>query len=975
MQNYSRTFRLLAVIILLCALPFAGMAENLNGLSIELNTDKKAYSPQETATVTVTIANNGGLQVENLVMEPALPNSLTYTSTNNEKWNFAVLEPGKSITTSFQVAMKDPTLPATGDSSEPWLWSMLLVVSFTVFLCLFKKYRNIRIFSFFLSLILCFSVSNSISEIKIKNGYTTSVHAVFDNQIQRIDIHFSWELPANSIDSMKGLKTNVEFIPTGIEKEVSFSVETIGSKNSAIYLMDENNNAVSAMVDNGENGDVISGDGIYTCTLKLSAEHRGHYTYYAQSGDIESNTVTIAFFEPFTSESFAAYKEICSQIQEVEAPYLDENGYVKSEHLKTTMEAVEQYLSGLYAQGNVLKINAGRYSIAFWMYDGLQVFYTPRQYGVNSSGEANSIYVLESKTEYWDVYWQDKAEQPEDSAVAIENAFSDIVFKAHNDREWVTVDRFLRAMQSNSIILFDGHGGAIDTAGEILSNESTDVAYTFIMTGEDVTEASHTRYRELGYIHFETTDGNQTVYENCLAADYAGKWAILPKLIRDHCDLSNSFVFSTACYSGWGGAYDSIAEACLDKGAAYAGFTYAVSTNWARSIQATTLEKMCEVNPDTGWLYSLSEAAEIARKTHFLHMGGDLAAEFVTFTPDGNEYYLKTETPITGKLMDSDEKLIPDVVTLEIYDSTKTTLLQTWYITLQFTLHSKLTTGNYHFVFSYDDTIVEFPVTINTGIEKDLGKIIFTKTSPTPKAAILTGRFVDSTGQEVGLGDLFTIEQYSTDKSIHFTTLYVFSGFSSTFEPGDYYLIIKTEDGVIIKEIPVTLESGKTYDLGDIVVDLSPAPPATVPPASSYSLFLTADKLQALPGETITLSLTAPRAYGYWDFDNSEDRSDFQEILFGYSISNFSMGKTSRIFADNAVIHEVTTEYGSDAIPITDIWTCQIQLQQSADVHAMVSSMSGAINNSGNPYYFGEESWHGPSNTLHIEIVSPTVGP
>lgn len=111
-------------------------------------------------------------------------------------------------------------------------------------------------------------------------------------------------------------KANVFDIETGESQDVRFTVESkSGNSLSAVNLYNDET-VLGEMKDDGQNGDYIANDGIYTCTVTLYQPNRCAVDYYAGYDGMKSNTFTIAFYTLFTEEEYEGFLETSETVDE-----------------------------------------------------------------------------------------------------------------------------------------------------------------------------------------------------------------------------------------------------------------------------------------------------------------------------------------------------------------------------------------------------------------------------------------------------------------------------------------------------------------------------------------------------------------------------------------------------------------------------------------------------------------------------------
>lgn len=608
----------LFVVLMVFFIMLTGVAQGETLLS--LTADKAVYGAGETAQIRVELTNRSDADLHNLKVTHFLPDELHFAVGSQATQTLSVLKAGEATAYTFQVQLNSLP-PATGDENHPALWAFAAALALGAGFVLYRKGMKTSLFR---CIALLLAVSLTFSYVPTAQAdQTASVYVHFAGKSYRISASVSWENCAE----IGELTATDELLAVGETHNVVFSLAGTRSNGSAIALVDENSQVLGQFRDDGLGADEAADDGVYTCSAEVSVQTSGRQGYYAVAGDQRSECVELLFKEAFTSDTHVFYETVCDKTKELESPYYDEYGCVKADFTDEALAAVEAYIQELYDQEKVLRMWVGTESITFWLYDGLEVNYTPHVYGIAASAIADSVYVFEPMVAAIDLACMALSAKPKDSARLVEDTFLDVSFDEKLgcfEKSDVTVELLKTHLQSGKIILFTGHGVPL--------MQDTIVKSTGLVTGESVTAESrrlHQAELERGYL------GTTAISE---------LWYIKPAFIERFCNLTDSFVFCTSCYSGLFASESSIVKGCLNKGATFAGFDWAAQTLYARNVLSTVIEKMCQVNEETGWFYSLEEAAAFARKKHGKDTFG--GSELVTFTLDDEPYYIPGPEPV-----------------------------------------------------------------------------------------------------------------------------------------------------------------------------------------------------------------------------------------------------------------------------------------------------------------------------------------
>ena len=685
------------VLLMMLTLILLGTSALAEGLTVEATPDKESYQFSEKAVIQVKVTNESDWTIMNLEVKNEIPESFHYCDGYDGTRRFAELAQGETAEFSFAIEADDVMMPQTGDFSHPVLWIILIGVSVFGCICLSRRgSRNGWLCVLALcaagvaqNLLACIPTAGAMLE----NEKTVETLLIFNEQPVYVSTHFSWEVDERTpFETLSNLNAAQDFIALDEQDEIIFSVEAGTEGTADIYLINEAGVRIAEMHDDGRDGDAAAGDGVYACTIRTDKKQADRETYYAQSGTVKSNEVTLCFYEQMDSASYQAYVDICDQIAKLEEPYLDAQGCVKAEHAGQAIQTVKQYIQNLYDKKIVLKMAYGSNSVSFWMYDKLMVNYMPHVDEVSAADKPEAIYVFESMINDSDLKFCNKSEQPEEAAEFIRESY-DISFskqRHHFEKNEVTLEVLKSCMQNDSIILFAGHG--------VLYEEEEITLATGLVTGERMTADSRNDYYD------------DIIWER-ICVDTENQWIILPAFIDKYCDLNNSFVYIASCYSGYLAQESSIAKACLDNGAAaFAGYDWSVAITYSRNVLSTVLQRMCEVNYDCNEYYSLEQAAEYAKDKHKRdqnHPGGQL----VTYVKGGEEYYIdqkpvetKKMATIEGRIIDTNGNVINSTVPVRLYNANQTELLETFEVAGEYIIDG-IEAGEYYIWFGDENDV------------------------------------------------------------------------------------------------------------------------------------------------------------------------------------------------------------------------------------------------------------------------------
>lgn len=445
------------------------------------------------------------------------------------------------------------------------------------------------------------------------------------------------------------------------EDSVTFTVEA-KDVSEKIILINESNDELGEMNDNGVKGDVTAKDGIYSLTISVYNSKEATAFYSAKSGDKVSNSASIYFFKP-TEDSKDIAENVKIEMKKIENKYVDGEGYVPQEKISEVISEVVNYCETLNEDGTVFSYEANQDNVVVKFASGYTMVYMPSVKGYDSIGDdvSMSIYTFQPCLEGYGDFSEnyipyplgitEAMRIPDTAAATIAGEYDNYSFTDSNnyDDEEVTLER-IKSIKSNQIIAWHGHGGY------------SQKYHSFILTGDSfnwLTWLQHPIYyldNIRGYI-IEATNG---------------KLCITHKFVSAYCkDLNNTMIYLAACCSG---KDDALANAFINNGAAaVVANNETILTLYNLIMEYTVLSTMTEVNENTGNYYTLGESLNQAKETY-----GETDAEYrgkgacpVIFGNDSPENYrfgdVKPGT-LSGKICKASDRVtvIPNA-SIEIY--------------------------------------------------------------------------------------------------------------------------------------------------------------------------------------------------------------------------------------------------------------------------------------------------------------------
>ena len=448
---------------------------------------------------------------------------------------------------------------------------------------------------------------------------TVTTEIVIDGENYTNTTHISWATTVYG-ELRELTLSSTEFL-SFVEEQMVFSVRC-DRAHAIVELYDESNNFIAFMYDDGTHGDSTINDGIYTYTHKHQSNAATRISYYAISGTSRSNDVVAYFYSAPTSEHFDQYANIVNEIARIEKPYTDESGYIRDlESAQHAFDAVLEYLLTEYENRSVIRLDVSGKTIEFTLPYGLLVIYEPSLGDCLSQGKQNSIITCLTTDEFSLGYFV--RNKVHDAATYLQDGLVMYAFDQQNDSyddkdgDIITLFKVPLILRPNSVILWVGHGAYGGSNG------------CYIGTNEEFTNETLERYSKFSYVKNRE-----------YAVSTSGMVYFSPMFVRNHCALSNSFVYFMCCYSAEIGPNDSMVQACIDAGAdAYAGNLGSSEQSYAFNFLYDVITKMTHTNPDTDKLYTLREAQDYAYDQPYFDLYG---SRF--YASDGN--YRFQDNPI-----------------------------------------------------------------------------------------------------------------------------------------------------------------------------------------------------------------------------------------------------------------------------------------------------------------------------------------
>ena len=504
---------------------------------------------------------------------------------------------------------------------------------------------------------------------KRKKPLLISIISVLTAIVLCVSAFFAYKIFFDETVIFKNFEASSTYLVANETNTVTFTVESnIATDNISLYEDDQH---ISQMYDNGENGDSVANDKIYTCEVELEKVfvETTSLSYQCKADDDTSDKLDIYYFaklsEDEAEEAKEEYNELSQDVQTIEERFADETGFVPTEKYKELFAEIVEEIEDAKEEGLVLHYESEENSIYVKMTSGLSMVYVPKTENTDSMGkdvEATIITLQPSFTEMGgadygsDFYTYDlpegvnyKLEMLDVAARNLSNTLPNFKFKNSNncDDEAVTLEK-VRSISKNQVVLWHGHG----YYGSVVKS--------CLVTGE--TFDWDAWWWDIEY--FNDCVSNRIINSILLDCDEV---IISSKYIEKYCgDMSNSFIYLAACSSG---KHPGLANAFTDKGAVVVANSETIIRDYNVAMLYGTVNEMIKVNPKTEKFYTLSEALANAKKTYGNDDSdsryGGVGATPVIFgknQKEANNYCFAEEVPtgvISGKVCKASDRITP----------------------------------------------------------------------------------------------------------------------------------------------------------------------------------------------------------------------------------------------------------------------------------------------------------------------------
>lgn len=406
------------------------------------------------------------------------------------------------------------------------------------------------------------------------------------------------------------------YLVSGTFHEVMFTVQS--NTDDVEITLYEGDEKVSQMYDNGQNGDQVANDQVYTCMLELKkvCTENETVTYQCKAHSAKSKSINVYYFPTLTeiaaNEARTDYEVLSQKVISIETTLADETGHIPEDRYSELIEAITNELDTAQENGVVLHYEVEGSSIFVKMTSGLSMVYAPKAEDTDSIGNDVSATIITMQPCFTQMGGSNFGASftgyslPEDADYILEmldvsgdhlrNTLPNFRFQNSNncDDEAVTLEK-IRSFGANQVILWHGHG----YYGPIVKS--------CLVTGEP--------------FDWHAWHWDPEYFEDCVSNRIVNSWLlgyeeviISSKYIQKYCgDMTDSFVYLAACDSG---SNPKLAESFTSKGAVVVANKNTIQRTYNVAMLYGTVNEMIKINPATGKFHTLSEALANAKATY-----------------------------------------------------------------------------------------------------------------------------------------------------------------------------------------------------------------------------------------------------------------------------------------------------------------------------------------------------------------------
>lgn len=649
-KSMSVVLILLVSLFCLSTVAFASTPEQ-DGLKVELTTDKENYSLNEDIKINVTVTNTNDVTVENVKIDTLLPEEFILKDKNKSTSSEAVDIPaGKKIEFSVVAVVKDGKSDKTSSDTDSKLtgtstnnkgninkqndkspytgkdyavmtgFSALFIIGIVLLILCLKRNRKktSKAVSSALCLVLAITSIIGLADFKAKaenkqsDTDTSSVISISENIsvdgkdytieanvnygllvsdgtfVDKAVLIKDFTLKATPFDILVGEKTDVLF-------QATCNLPNVKNIKPALY--DEDNNFIDYLYDNGEDGDEIANDGIYSASCNLYSNEEKFLNYYVfVNGNLSSNAEEIFFYANFTNEELNEIQNFETELSKIENKYVSTDGYTKEKDISPYLTEACKICNNYKKIILLYDYDEINNSVYIELKSGMTYLITPKIEGRLVGGTSNEIITIApDQTSFTTAMGQfflgKNYYSAEDTAKKIKQDFSDkFKYDKHFEDSKVTIET-LKNLSSFKLLVWNGHGGY---------NEKKDIAA--LMTSTSIPKITS----EIVSPYTADIKAGRIIK----SASFFSKFSTLgitSKFVDKYFpEGNNSIVYLGACYSL---ANDSLGKSFVLKGTgAVYGYNKSVAVDAEVEIRTKLFNDLCTFNEQTNNYNSVEEA-------------------------------------------------------------------------------------------------------------------------------------------------------------------------------------------------------------------------------------------------------------------------------------------------------------------------------------------------------------------------------
>lgn len=462
---------------------------------------------------------------------------------------------------------------------------------------------------------------------------------------------------ADESDVLVGEKKTVTFFA---EVDTEFSV-----LNDAIELYGQNGSQITSMHDDGNNGDLVADDGIYSAQISLESDEQKVEYYYAKYTNLVSTQYPISFYLDLSIEELTAGEGVMDKLCEITSTNT-ETGDIEAdtELALRSYNAVIDYLDTLKQEGAIKEYERQADGIHYTMPSNIEYCFLFEN--LLTDGDGISVTSFSSNEFYADntienfasavsinsffdqkeseicvlkpFNWQHPNTNLDNSAQYILNTGLPYSYTSLYENSNVTVE-LMKKLQDYHIILLDSHGGVNN-----------------ICTGESPTNKSYRSYSadlQAGLIGIYGVSGDDN---DCF---YGVSDGFFSKYYRTG-SLNNPLIYLGTCH----GADETALSNALKKAGAQTILAYnnAVRTSYCEKMCEEIVKNLCKKNPENSFnsvALAVAEAKDTLGCTDYgdnswwiklVELFGVKPAEIQIL---GNSYFTLSSGFIAGRVLDA----------------------------------------------------------------------------------------------------------------------------------------------------------------------------------------------------------------------------------------------------------------------------------------------------------------------------------